>query len=292
LSGAVVATFTDASGAEPAGNYSATVDWGDGTNTTSGTVTVAPGGGFQVTASHAYSGASNRAITVLIHDEGGAQTQVTSRFLFGDANARFLAAAYLDVLGRPVDPPSLLAWDQLLDTGQPRAEVVDQIDHSAEYYGNIIVTPAYGRFLGRSPDATGIAYWVDQMQHHGLTDERLEAGFIGSPEFYQHAGGSDKLWVDAMYVDLLGRAADQQGESYWVGQLAKGVQRSDVAFGFAASLERERQRVSDDYMHYLGRLPDQQGIDFWVNQFAHGLTNENVITGFVASDEYFKNHTG
>ena len=73
--------------------------------------------------------------------------------------------------------------------------------------------------------------------------------------------------------------------------MAQGAKRSDVAYGFAASLERERQRVADDYMHYLGRLPDQQGIDYWVNQFAHGLTNEDVITGFVASDEYYQKHT-
>ena len=30
--------------------------------------------------------------------------------------------------------------------------------------------------------------------HGGLTDEQLEAGFIGSPEFYNHSGGTDKGW--------------------------------------------------------------------------------------------------
>lgn len=99
------------------------------------------------------------------------------------------------------------------------------------------------RFLGRTPDAAGMAYWVDQMQHHGLTDEALEAGFIGSAEFYRHAGGADRLWVDAKYQDLLGRQPDADGEVYRVRQLAQGASRSSVAFGFAASLERERQRI-------------------------------------------------
>lgn len=94
---------------------------------------------------------------------------------------------------------------------------------------------------------------------------------------------------DAMYQDLLGRPPDSTGESYWVQQLAMGAQRSDVAFGFAASIEREQQRVTADYMHFLGRTPDQAGLNFWVTQFTMGFTNEDLIAGFIASDEYFKN---
>jgi len=84
-----------------------------------------------------------------------------------------------------------------------------------------------------------------------------------------------------MYQDLLGRQPDQQGESYWVQQLNNGAARSDVAFGFAASIEREQQRVTADYQHFLNRRPDQQGLNFWVNQFAMGFTNENLIAGFI-----------
>jgi hypothetical protein len=94
-----------------------------------------------------------------------------------------------------------------------------------------------------------------------------------------------------MYLDLLGRSADAQGEAYWVAQLQAGAARADVAYGFAASLERERQHVATDYDHYLHRLPDPQGIDFWVTQFALGQTNENLIAGFLASDEYFGEHS-
>jgi hypothetical protein len=137
----------------------------------------------------------------------------------------------------------------------------------------------------------GLSFWVAQMRDHGLTDERLEAGFIGSAEYFAHAGGTNVAWVDRMYMDLLGRSADAAGEAYWVAQLQAGVQRADVAYGFAASLERERQHVAFDYSHYLGRLPDPQGIDYWVLQFALGQTNENLIAGFLASDEYFSTHS-
>src|SRR5581483_6995377 len=50
-----------------------------------------------------------------------------------------------------------------------------------------------------------LAYWINRMQN-GLTDQQLEAGFIGSAEYYTHSGGTNQLWIEAMYHDLLGRS--------------------------------------------------------------------------------------
>jgi hypothetical protein len=208
-----------------------------------------------------------------------------------DVDYAYVAAVYQDVLGRPADPTGLANWSAQLDNGAPRSVFVNQMDHSAEYFATI-VTPAYENYLGRVPDAAGLSYWVSQMQN-GLTDEQLEASFIGSPEFYEASGGTAKGWVDAMYTDLLGRSPDSAGEAYWIQQLGQGVSRASVAYGFAASTERESERITSDYQHYLGRLPDSTGLSYWLDQFAnHGQTNENLITGFVASDEYFNDHTG
>ncbi|HEV3344160.1 MAG TPA: DUF4214 domain-containing protein, partial [Pirellulales bacterium] len=201
----------------------------------------------------------------------------------------YVAAVYVDLLGREADGGGLNYWSGQLAGGAPRGQIAGQLTHSDEYFAGI-VTPAYQQYLGRTPDAAGLQYWIAQM-HEGLTDEQIEARFIGSPEFFAHSGGTNKAWVDAMYQDLLGRAADPQGESYWVSRLEVGADRASVAYGFAASLERERQRISGDYLHYLGRLPDAAGLDYWLSQFAQGLTNEEVITGFIASDEYFGANT-
>ncbi|HVC99240.1 MAG TPA: DUF4214 domain-containing protein [Pirellulales bacterium] len=201
----------------------------------------------------------------------------------------FVAAVFYDLLNRAPDSGGLAYWTSQLGGGAPRGEVAQQLTHSDEYFATII-DPAYQQFLGREPDASGLQFWTAQMRT-GLTDERLEAGFIGSREFFDHSGGTNKSWVDAMYQALLGRAADAQGEAYWVAQVDQGANRSDVAYGFAASLEREGQRVSNDYLTYLGRLPDATGLGFWVSQFAGGLTNEDLIAGFVASNEYFDENT-
>src|SRR5207249_4651397 len=56
-------------------------------------------------------------------------------------------------------------------------DVSQALTHSTEHYTRY-VTDAYEQFLGRSPDTAGLAGWVDQLQNHGLSDERLQAFFI------------------------------------------------------------------------------------------------------------------
>jgi RHS repeat-associated protein len=211
--------------------------------------------------------------------------------LLTDANGIYVATVFQNVLGRLPDDAGFAYWTGQLDGGAPRTPLINSIDHSAEYYTTIVI-PAYQKFLGRAPDAGGLAYWVAQMQN-GLSDERLEAGFIGSSEYYVHSGGTNKAWVDNMYLNLLGRAPDAGGEAYWIGQLAEGADRATVAFGFAASQERESEHIFVNYEKYLGRTPDAAGLSFWLDQFVnHGKSNEDLITGFVASDEYFREHSG
>src|SRR5205807_7662369 len=158
---------------------------------------------------------------------------------------------------------------------------------SAEYCASI-VTAASQRYLVRLPDGSGLAGWVTQMQH-GLTDERLEADFIGSPEYINAHGGAGAGWVKGMYRDLLGRAPSGGEVAQWVQALSNGVSTTDVAYGFAASAEREGQRVTADYKQFLGRTPSAGEVANWVAAFESGaVTNEGVIAGFVGSVEYFQ----
>jgi hypothetical protein len=127
---------------------------------------------------------------------------------------------------------------------------------------------------------------------HGLTDEQLEAGFIGSPEYIQNHGGSGAGWVTGMYQDLLGRTPSQAEVNAWVKALASGMSAVQVAHCFAASAEREGQRVQSDYQTFLGRAASPTEVAAWVSAFENGYTNEDVIAGFVGSPEYFDTRGG
>ena len=143
--------------------------------------------------------------------------------------------------------------------------------------------------MKRNPEPAGLAYWIDQYDHHGLTDEHLEAGFIGSAEYIARHGGAGAGWVQGLYHDILGRTPAQSEVDYWVSQLQGGVSPPTVALGFAAGREREGIRVRADYQTFLGRTPAQSEVDFWVNNFAGGLGNEGLATGFLSSSEYYNN---
>ena len=253
-----------------------------------GRVTVADGSKiiYSANPSHSYE------VTVQATGTDGLTASQTFTIAVTTHNQTFVNHVYLDVLARPADAGGLAYWTSQLDQGRPRGDVAFDLVHSNEYYANIIITPAYVNYLLRSPDAAGLALWTDLMKNHGLTDERLEANFIASNEFYLvRGGGTNAGWVDALYMAFLGRPADDAGKAFWLQQLALGESRSDIAYGFATSIERERERITQDYQHYLGRTPDEAGINYWLGQFQLGVTNEDIITGFVASDEYYAKHS-
>ena len=75
---ATVATFTDADPNGVASDYTASINWGDGSSSTAGTVSAAAGGGFEVKGSHTYAAAGQYTITVTIDDVGGAKATATS----------------------------------------------------------------------------------------------------------------------------------------------------------------------------------------------------------------------
>ncbi len=77
LLSATVATFTDADPAGTASDYTATINWGDGT-TSAGTITSVAGGGFAVTGSHTYANGGAYPTSVAITDVGGATATATS----------------------------------------------------------------------------------------------------------------------------------------------------------------------------------------------------------------------
>jgi hypothetical protein len=224
--------------------------------------------------------------SVTVTDSARTSLSGISSVAVTDELGQFVTQAYQDLLGRAPDLAGKTYWVGLIASGAPRSAVATQLTHSAEYYATII-TPAYQTFLGRSPDAQGLSYWIGRMQQ-GLRDEELQAGFIASPEYYQHAGNTNKGWIDALYLDLLGRPADTAGENYWLQQLAGGMTRLAIADGFTASLEGAKTRILFDYEHFLRRSPGASELDYWAAQFAKGVTNEDIVAGFIGSDEYFQ----
>jgi hypothetical protein len=81
----VVASFTDADPDAAAGDFTATIAWGDG-STSAGTVVAGGSGGFLVTGSHTYAEEGTQALSVLVTDAGGSTATADDSAAVADAS--------------------------------------------------------------------------------------------------------------------------------------------------------------------------------------------------------------
>ena len=130
----VIASLTDADPNATTEEYSATIDWDDGTITEVGpeAFSVNDSGGFDLTANHTYDEAGNYSVTVMIFDEGGSQTIAITTAVIADAPLTTLPPPpmFVPATGSPLGagntPDS--AGTLTLDNGQQVLLVANFID--------------------------------------------------------------------------------------------------------------------------------------------------------------------
>lgn len=94
----------------------------------------------------------------------------------------------------------------------------------------------YQTLLGRPSDPVGLSYWIEQ-QRRGLALHDVAFWMTRSREFATRFGSmSDRQYVDSLYRHVLGRPADAEGRSYWLGQMPS-IGRHGVATWITLSEE-------------------------------------------------------
>jgi GH43 family beta-xylosidase len=95
----------------------------------------------------------------------------------------------------------------------------------------------YRAYFLRDSDPGGLEYW-SELYAGGRSLSAISSGFAGSAEFRARYGTlSDAGFVDLVYRNVLGRAAEPSGHAYWTGMLAAGRTRGWVMIGFSESAE-------------------------------------------------------
>ena len=147
---------------------------------------------------------------------------------------------YQAILQRAPSPKELASDQAGLALGLlSEAQLAAKLIASPEYINQVQpVIAMYDAFMGRLPDAFGLAYWSGLLRA-GSTQESVVSGFLNSGEY----GGlsqsaSNKLFVDTLYARVLGREPDAAGSAYWVEQIVSGqASREAVAVSFLKSGE-------------------------------------------------------
>ncbi|MEC3862669.1 DUF4214 domain-containing protein [Mesobacterium sp. TK19101] len=164
----------------------------------------------------------------------------------------------------------------------------------------------YQATLDRAPDAGGHLDWTGRIAAGDIDIRAAAGGFVNSAEFQAVYGAlTNTQFVELLYQNVLGRAADAGGLASWVGQLGGGATRAQVVVGFSESPEfvsntaaeataftaaRNPAAWSDEvfraYHATLDRDPDLGGFTDWIGRLAGGTPLVNTISGFVNSAEF------
>src|SRR5262249_7409507 len=109
----------------------------------------------------------------------------------------------------------------------------------------------------------------------------------------QPPSGSNQLFVTQLYQDLLRRAPDSGGLTFWTGRLNQNqATRSPVTVGVLARPGFRLQAVQDIYHKFLQRDADPTGLNGWTQFLLRGNTLEQLEAQIVASPEYLQRRAG
>ncbi len=142
----------------------------------------------------------------------------------------------------------------------------------------------YQSIVGHAPDATGLAYWQQQMKA-GASDSAVAQGVWDSPE---HRGQQ----VTQFYEEFLGRAPDAAGKQFWINAFLSWGNEQLETIGFLTATPEFMNLHSGDtnfvdalYNDVNARPADTTGATYWENQLSGGQTPVHAATSFVFGQE-------
>jgi hypothetical protein len=195
----------------------------------------------------------------------------------------YIKGVYRTLLGRDADPSGLSFWVSQIDDGMSRTAIINSFWNSPENRGRE-VDDYYEAYLGRQADPQGRAFWITQLEDGG-DETAIVDSFLLSPE---ELGAANNVFIERLYQGALGRTAATSEINYWLGQLANGVTRQQVANSFVFSPEAAGVAIDSYYGAYLQRQADPGGRAYWVNEIStQEATYASVAKALLASDEFF-----
>jgi hypothetical protein len=206
-----LATFTDPSGAEDPTRYSATVDWGDGSQS-SGQIGFA-NGAFTVSGGHTYSEEGEYRITVTVHHEGAADVSVPSNASVSDLSVVAQGDFHLQgVEGNPITGQMIARFNDPGGADDP-AEYSARIDWGDGDHSDGVIAVADDAFvvLGTHTYTHDGNYSVRVTIHHGSAADVLvhSDANIAEAALTRPAGTSNSVTEGDLFNGVLASFRDQ-----------------------------------------------------------------------------------
>ena len=118
------------------------------------------------------------------------------------------------------------------------------------------IAALYEAMLGRDADGAGLAFWASQS-FSGVDFDAMVSAFTDSAEYAARSTLDAGTWLAALYDNVLHRAADSEGQAYWLTQLDAGLTRHDIETTFVLSAEfAESAHELVDSTQWVGLVGD------------------------------------
>ena len=170
---------------------------------------------------------------------------------------------FQDVLGRMADDAGLKYWvDQVTKNGASLEDVRQGLAKSPE--ARELVRSYFKSKMGREPLASELSALIEKlMASHTLAQvQQVIQGLISANESHIQA-------IKAIYLDVLGRTADQDGLNFFVEKMASGLSLADVRATVAHSTEA-KTLVTNLYLKLLKRSPTAAELQSACAKMANG----------------------
>jgi cytochrome c peroxidase len=225
----------------------------------------------------------------------GRNAAVKDNDIFADARL-FVMQQYRDFLGREADAAGLEYWQQALSTqATSRSALLESYVASNEFQSSVgALTRLYIATYQRLPDTDGMSFWLARLRIDPSAANlvSIAQSFATTPEFVGRYGNlADSAFIDQIYLNVLGRAADTAGQTFWLQALRSGKTRGDLLLAFTQSSEYQARMAATVYVvatYYgmLRRTPDQTGYETWVNYLLAGNAGRDLVNQFLEATEY------
>jgi CSLREA domain-containing protein len=226
-------------------------------------------------------------VTATATDAMGNTSEVSAAVSILTADEHFVRAVYEAELGRAGTLAELDGWVAALHGPGSSTTAVASLIARAPEARDFLVRGWYVGYLGRSAAGGEEQGWVNMLLQ-GATEEQVLSQILASPEFVnraqtQFSGTADQRFVEALYVDLLGRPASASEAAAWASQIAQ-LGRQGVALAITGSIEYRAVVFSGYYLTMLHRQADIGGLDGWV---LSNLDEFSVRAGIEGSSEFY-----
>lgn len=184
------------------------------------------------------------------------------------AEPEWIEEIYSTVLNRSPTEDDLERFQNDIDADGVRNAVAG-VYHEGLAHDQEAIARLYLGYLSRTPDETGLRYWIARLRDGESLIDVADAFLTSSSESELETAAEDEAFIVEIYESLLGRPPESAGLRYWLGRLDAGAPRGAVLIDVSESLEHQSNisvapLLLTAFMQWHDRLPSEDEINLWV----------------------------